>query len=41
MMGTVVGSIIDIGMYVMMPVLAITLIVFLRLIYRAIARKPI
>lgn len=41
MMGTVVGSIIDIGMYVMMPVLAITLIVFLRLIYRALSRKPI
>lgn len=41
MMGTVVGSIIDIGMYVMMPVLVIALIVFLRLIYRAIARKPI
>lgn len=41
MMGTVVGSVIDIGMYVMMPVLAITLIVFLRLIYRALSRKPI
>lgn len=41
MMGTVVGSIINIGMYVMLPVLVIALIVFLRLIYRAIARKPI
>lgn len=41
MMGTVVGSIINIGMYVMLPVLVIALIVFLRLIYRALSRKPI
>lgn len=40
-MGTIVGSIINFGMYVMMPILIVTLIIFLRLVYRALSRKPI
>ena len=40
-MGKVVGSILNFGIYVMTPVLVITMCVFLRLTYKAISHKPI